>query len=96
MASYFVAKTQKGDFIGQLALEEIARQFHAGELPGDYVATKVIDPPSFYRQITQSDAADWSTVADLIAHLPVQMENPDGILGIDPQVAVASRSADLP
>lgn len=46
------------------------RQFHDGELRGDYVATKTFGLS--YRQLMRSGAGDWSTVADLVAHLPVQ------------------------
>ena len=40
MDYYIVAKAKEAGFIGQLTQEEIARRFHAGELLGDYMATK--------------------------------------------------------
>lgn len=70
MDYYLVAKTKEAGFVGQLTQEEIARQFHAGELLGDYVATKSVGLS--YRQLMKSGASNWITVADLVAHLPVQ------------------------
>lgn len=64
MDDYIVAKTKEADFIGQLTVEEIVRQFHAGDLLGNYVATKSQDLS--YDEIMQSDTATWITVADLV------------------------------
>lgn len=64
MDDYIVAKTKEADFIGQLPLAEITRQFHAGDLLGNYVATK--STGLSYQEIMQSGTATWTTVADLV------------------------------
>jgi hypothetical protein len=61
---YIVAKTKEAGFVGQLTLEEITRQFRAGDLLSNYVATKSMGLSS--HQIMQSGVATWITVADLV------------------------------
>jgi len=78
MDYYCVAKSKEAGFIGQLTLEDITRRFRAGELLGDYVATKSLGLS--HHQIMKSGLAAWVTVAALVAHPPVQNKLPANTL----------------
>ncbi|HVQ38250.1 MAG TPA: zinc ribbon domain-containing protein [Pyrinomonadaceae bacterium] len=63
---YFVAESAGGGFVGQLPLEEIAKQLRDGKMPGNYVAAKSSGPS--YSQLLKSGTANWITVADLVGN----------------------------
>jgi hypothetical protein len=66
MDYYFVAKNKNGGLVGQLTLDEIARRFHEGELPGQYVAAA--STGSSYAEFMQSGTATWVPVDELVAN----------------------------
>jgi hypothetical protein len=71
MNYYFVAKNKTGGFVGQRTLESITKQFHSGEIPGNYIVTESYGPS--YAEIIKLEVP-WITVAELIHNPPVQNE----------------------
>jgi len=66
---YFVAKTERGHFVGLLTLEDIAKRYYSGEISGTYAVTKSFGLS--YAQLMKSRAAVvWSSVSDMVAQNP--------------------------
>ena len=73
MDYYFIAKTENGEFVGQFKLNDIVRQFRAGDLPGDYVAAKATGLS--YRDAMKSRTPlTWTNISVLCADIPVLSE----------------------
>lgn len=81
MEYYFVAKHERGGYVGQLTYEEISRRLGAGELASHYVAARATSLS--YSEVIQSGGVNWVTVGELVAN-PLAQASPQADDGPPP------------